>query len=188
MPGNFKKEDLRNHRTRKALLDAMTQLLEVRNYNQITINDLCEEALIGRSTFYSHFNNKYDILKCWLANINQNVPLDDFSYEAVEKIINGFTYTYKNVIKNLLEGITSETSELLRDFFLSVLNVPSEEPRKELANPNDVILAAIFYGGILEYLLWQVENQFPPGVPVMNRDVYDLFLSIYQWNERQRTN
>lgn len=188
MPGNFKKEDLRNHRTRKALLDAMAQLLEVRNYNQITINDLCEEALIGRSTFYSHFNNKYDLLKCWLANGKQNVALDDFSYEAIEKSVNGFANTYKNVIKNLLEDITSETSELLRDLFLSVLNLPKKKPGKEPVSPNDVILAAICYGGIQEYLLWQVENKFPPGVPVMNRNVYDLFLSVYQWNERQRTN
>ena len=55
-------QDLRVQRTKKALITTFSDLLETKSFDNITIQDLCEKANVRRSTFYRHFNNKYDLL------------------------------------------------------------------------------------------------------------------------------
>ena len=46
----------------KALITTFSDLLETKSFENITIQDLCEKANVRRSTFYRHFNDKYDLL------------------------------------------------------------------------------------------------------------------------------
>jgi len=46
-------------------MNAVLKLLNRRNFEKITVNDICEEALVSRATFYAHFNDKYDLFKYW---------------------------------------------------------------------------------------------------------------------------
>ena len=48
------------------LCDAFTRLLEVQSFEDITVNQLCEEAMIRRATFYKHFADKYEYLSFYL--------------------------------------------------------------------------------------------------------------------------
>jgi AcrR family transcriptional regulator len=54
--------DRRVQRTHLALRDALISLLIERGWDDITIQDLCERANVGRSTFYLHFQNKEQLL------------------------------------------------------------------------------------------------------------------------------
>ncbi|MCI2887263.1 TetR/AcrR family transcriptional regulator [Staphylococcus hominis] len=55
-------QDLRVQRTKKALITTFSDLLETKSFDNITIQDLCEKANVRRSTFYRHFNDKYNLL------------------------------------------------------------------------------------------------------------------------------
>lgn len=60
-----KRTDLRIQRTQKAIIDAFYELLEEKHFSAITIIDICQRALINRGTFYTHFQDKYQLLeKC----------------------------------------------------------------------------------------------------------------------------
>lgn len=183
MPGNFEREDLRILKTRSTLMTAMSKLLERVNFNQITVNDLCVEALISRSTFYSHFKDKYDLLKYWLAD-KKIVALNvEHTYEYIEKKVNDYANSHKNTIKNLVENANSETFELLCDYVLSLLNINIDRAQKGTINPNDIVLSSICCGGLINYLLWQVNNKFPEDLLVMNPYIYDVLLSYQRWDE-----
>lgn len=57
----MKKEDLRTRRTKKMILTAFMQLVENKGYEQITVSDIANEAMINRATFYAHFKDKQDV-------------------------------------------------------------------------------------------------------------------------------
>lgn len=54
--------DRRVRRTKQRLKDALMDLLARRDYDEITIRDLTRRADVGRSTFYSHFASKEELL------------------------------------------------------------------------------------------------------------------------------
>ena len=59
------KEDLRVRKTKKALFDAFMKLLHDKPFDEITVNELCDEAGIRRATFYKHYSDKYDFLAAY---------------------------------------------------------------------------------------------------------------------------
>ena len=67
-----KKKDLRIIKTRKALYNAFEELMKSKPFEQIKVSDICNEALINRSTFYDHYADKYDL--CITAMTSVPVP------------------------------------------------------------------------------------------------------------------
>ena len=53
-----KKLELRIQKTYLALHNALTELLYERRFDDVTVNLLCERAMIRRTTFYKHFADK----------------------------------------------------------------------------------------------------------------------------------
>jgi AcrR family transcriptional regulator len=57
-----KKVDARVRKTRDALGDALVALMQERPFDSITVQDVLDRANVGRSTFYSHYSDKDDLL------------------------------------------------------------------------------------------------------------------------------
>jgi len=62
IPHFKKKIDARVRRTRDALGDALVELMQEKPFDSITVQDVLDRAQVGRSTFYSHFSDKEDLL------------------------------------------------------------------------------------------------------------------------------
>lgn len=58
--------DRRVARTRRTLQHALLALMLKKGYDAITVEDICAEADIGRSTFYTHFTGKADLKRSGL--------------------------------------------------------------------------------------------------------------------------
>ncbi|HEX9132212.1 MAG TPA: TetR/AcrR family transcriptional regulator [Ktedonobacteraceae bacterium] len=56
------KQDRRSQRTYHLVSTAMMALLIEKRYDAITVQDILERADIGRSTFYTHYYDKEDVL------------------------------------------------------------------------------------------------------------------------------
>ena len=63
--------DRRVRRTRKALHDALLTLMTEKSYDAVTVQDIIDRADVGRSTFYSHFTDKRDLLDSGFEDLNQ---------------------------------------------------------------------------------------------------------------------
>jgi AcrR family transcriptional regulator len=56
------RHDRRTQRTVSALRSALIDLMLEKHYDSITVQDIIDRANVGRSTFYSHFRDKEDLL------------------------------------------------------------------------------------------------------------------------------
>ncbi|UPK41249.1 TetR/AcrR family transcriptional regulator [Paenibacillus pabuli] len=57
-----KKIDLRILRTKQSIRKAFYELIQLKGYEAITIQDIADRAMINRNTFYLHYQNKPDLL------------------------------------------------------------------------------------------------------------------------------
>jgi AcrR family transcriptional regulator len=55
--------DRRIQRTRDLLRSSMVSLIKERGFEVLTVQDIIDRANVGRSTFYSHFKSKDDLMK-----------------------------------------------------------------------------------------------------------------------------
>jgi AcrR family transcriptional regulator len=55
--------DLRVRRTHKLLWEALMAELSVRPFEEVTVTDICERAMVHRTTFYTHYEDKYALLE-----------------------------------------------------------------------------------------------------------------------------
>lgn len=70
-----KKEDLRVKRTRKLITQAFFMLLRSKKFEKISIQEIADNAMINRATFYAHYADKQDLY---------DSLIDDFMIDFVE--------------------------------------------------------------------------------------------------------
>lgn len=68
-----RKVDRRIQRTRSLLRDALMRLIIQRGYDEITIQDITDEANVARTTFYLHFTDKDDLLFSTMRDIYEDL-------------------------------------------------------------------------------------------------------------------
>jgi AcrR family transcriptional regulator len=59
IPG--KSDDSRAVHTRGQLASALIALMFEKNFDEISVREICERAHVGRSTFYAHFQDREDV-------------------------------------------------------------------------------------------------------------------------------
>ena len=65
--------DRRIPRTRAMLQHALTSLILKNGYEAITIQDICDEANVGRSTFYAHYTSKDDLKRSGFEHLRKEL-------------------------------------------------------------------------------------------------------------------
>lgn len=92
--------DKRQRKTRNAIFTAFFALLKKKQYTSITIQDIIDEADIGRSTFYAHFESKDELLKAMCTDIFNHV----FSAEIMSEEKHDFSRhsTFRDKVTHIL--------------------------------------------------------------------------------------
>lgn len=66
--------DRRVQRTRKLLHEALLSLLHEKSYDEIVVQEILDRANVGRSTFYTHFRDKDDLLIGGIRDLLLSIP------------------------------------------------------------------------------------------------------------------
>ena len=171
--------DRRAVRTRKALHGALMSLILRKGYEATTIQDIIDEADIGRSTFYGHYTGKEDLLRSGFQILRRELaeaqraargradgPQDEplgFSRAMFEHAA-GYTDVYLAMVGG--RGGVVAISELRK--------VLSEFVRKELSTARDDgtvsrdLVVQFVVGALLTVLTWWLERR--PGLTPSQAD------------------
>jgi AcrR family transcriptional regulator len=114
--GGGRRPDRRVARSRRALKEALTDLILEHGYASVTVQDVIDRADVGRSTFYAHFLDKDDLLMAILADLE--VPAPDATSWTPEDPAFGWTlqlFRYFGSGRRLFKAVaSSQTSEIAR--------------------------------------------------------------------------
>ncbi|MBE6018360.1 MAG: TetR/AcrR family transcriptional regulator [Lachnospiraceae bacterium] len=124
--------DRRQQKTRAAIFQAFNRLLEKKHFNSITVQEILDEANIGRSTFYSHFETKDALLKEMCTDIFDHIfshelhseTSHDFSSSdhGLKEKITHLLYHLKDNKGNVLGILSGESGELFMRYFKEYLS------------------------------------------------------------------
>lgn len=161
-------EDPRVKRTQRDLWEALRTLLAERSFEQISVTDICEGATINRTTFYKHFESKYELL-------SYGLKYDQETAHRKRRLVRSPEEREEEIVQ-FLEEISSERHyyrHLLvdkEDQWLSTLlrRQTAEDIEARLANaqthgrrfPIPLPVIAQFYAGArLALVIWWLENE-----------------------------
>lgn len=65
--------DRRVARTRATLQHALMSLVRKKGYDEVTVEDICTAAGVGRSTFYGHYASKDDLKRSGLEHLRREL-------------------------------------------------------------------------------------------------------------------
>ena len=66
------KKDLRVIKTKNTIYNALIVLMKEKTFEEIKVSDICNTALINRSTFYAHYTDKYELLSEWINELKSS--------------------------------------------------------------------------------------------------------------------
>ena len=166
--------DRRQKKTRQAVFQAFTKLLETKAYCNITVQEIIDEANIGRSTFYSHFETKDDLLRALCTEIFEHVFSQDLirekthDFSAKEMGMGGkVTHILYHLhdSRSYIKGILScESGEIFMRYFKEYLSRVFESALhdRELEIPRDYMLNHMVCDFAESVRWWMTHDEYSP--------------------------
>ncbi len=158
--------DLRTLRTYKLLKDALLELLSKNSFDIIRVNDICNLAMIHRTTFYSHFSDKYELLDYVIKDV-ENELLSGFNvsdYSSPKDFYTGLVMNllnylgsnkqfYKNVMKNNYSAVIMNIFH--NSAITHISNIIEKEEKQNGRNEIPISVRAEFFSGaVTSILMW----------------------------------
>ena len=150
------KTDLRIIKTNNTLYDALINLLKEKTFEEIKVSDICQKALVNRSTFYAHFNDKYELFMSLINSLKESLQkelksieetnLKDYYLKMIEVFLNhieGKEQIYKSI---LINNRSSIIMDMIYDTITEDINQKVTKNDKDV--PNE-IFTAYYLGAIV---------------------------------------
>ena len=165
--------DRRQRKTREAIFSAFITLLSEKDFSQITVGEIIENADIGRATFYAHFETKDFLLKelcqdlfCHIFDAAEDAPHHHshmFQCDAPDSV---FLHLLQHLSRNdnqILQLLSCPNNDLFLQYFKEQLQImvihqlPSFAARKDPRLPDSFWIHHIA-STFAETLRWWIEN------------------------------
>ena len=162
-----KRTDARVRRTRDALGDALIALMQEKPFDTITVQDVLDHAHVSRSTFYTHYSDKDDLLmsdaeeffEALSAALSQHGDKSDRVFPVREFFahLSDVQPFFKALVKS---GKYHENMELARGHFArGIERRLAELPRGNAIAANQLPAIAFAHAGaLLSLLSWWLDR------------------------------
>jgi AcrR family transcriptional regulator len=181
--------DLRIQRTYQFLSDALFELLLKKPFHQITVTDICKKAMVHRTTFYKHFEDKYQLLGMMFSDEKKNFELIQMQEGESEKDYYGriirhmFEYAsrYKEFfIQSIIRSKDDFIMQLLRTTISSYLQQCYSLAEQQSGSNNIVpipIMSEYYAGGAVALTVWWLENDMQ--IPI--DEMVNYMIQLIAW-------
>ena len=164
------KIDLRIVKTNKVLFEALITLMKQKDFEKIKISDICDVALINRSTFYAHYEDKYDLLLALINDLKNNLE-NEFKKNKEEDISKNYFMEFLKILINHVDEkretynsiLKNDKNGILMDFLIDVSN---RDLTSRLKNNNVIIsnippdiITKFYLGGIVTIGIDWIKNK-----------------------------
>lgn len=95
--------DKRILKTKKALKSALIELVSEKPFDNISVTEICTLANTGRITFYTHYDDKYDLLQDIFSDLKNDVMMDYKARQAESKEPDNTKSRFLNLIDSILD-------------------------------------------------------------------------------------
>ena len=163
------KQDRRSVRTRNLINNALLELLFERRYESITVQDILDRANIGRSTFYTHYYDKEDVLAS-IVEYMIGTFSQQFSQRHVEQGIVPGLELFEHVQQHyqyfqaMLQGYAGEVlweaalMALSKTIEQSLTTIYVDKPSLTIPWP---LIAQYLAGAFLSLMRWWLDAEMP---------------------------
>lgn len=154
--------DLGIKKTEYLLANALMNLLRVHPFSRITVDSICIEAMVSRSTFYQHFEDKYALLR-FMLNLTNRERINLLSGKRLRDYIHSLLEHIKseiNIFRNVLSsGYDKEVLDIiLEPHFTNIRNAMMQHLKNDENIPVDV--AAYYHASavVSTIIMWVGQN------------------------------
>lgn len=179
-------EDIRTLRTKKNLYEAFFRLLERQSFKSVTVNEICQEALIHRTTLYKHFKNKYELMEygtqqvcAELVRQIQQYPLRERPIKSCDVVID-FVDSHRAVILHTVEENFAPTLLFILDK-LGALTTQyhcrhwEEQGYPTLSSPvPHQMMGQFLAGGVTSFILWWLRQENPLDKETVKKYLHEI--------------
>ncbi|WP_341282781.1 TetR/AcrR family transcriptional regulator [Paenibacillus sp. FSL H8-0537] len=172
-----KKVDLRVARTHKLLTMALKDLLSEQGklFSTITINEICDKAMVHRTTFYKHFEDKFALLNSTLTWVLQDYLLMNIE----DRLRQPLQSLSRIMLENLLEPMVQnqKNDKGFTDFFKNYIGEISKRDLLELKKRGKQFLLPIellaeYHSGVISLLVTWWIYHFEEDMTAEQMDQY----------------
>lgn len=183
--------DRRQQKTRKAILDAFGRLLSEKSFSQITVQHIIDEANIGRTTFYAHFDTKdalfeemcVDLFNHVFSDSLQSEEMHDFSLgrKDARKVIAHILHHLLESEKSIKGVLSGENGEIFFHYFKQYSDelIPKAlfgDADFRATGASEEFLAYHISTSFISTVQWWVRNKFDQSPET----VADYYLSVIE--------
>jgi AcrR family transcriptional regulator len=169
--------DRRVLKTKTALRDAMLALMVHKGWDEITIQAICEQANVGRSTFYIHYQSKEELLAQGLDDLRDMLIAQSSDTEGPDfPFLRGLLDHMAQQREVFKAAIGRRSGHgVVRRFKEMVLQlVEAEINRQRHPAVNKPWVARFVSGAIVETMVWWVDTPTPPPINDMVNELNQL--------------
>ncbi|MGT2948195.1 TetR/AcrR family transcriptional regulator [Streptococcus devriesei] len=185
-------EDVRVFKSKRDIETALIQLTLEKDFHRITIQQICQKALVSRSTFYSHYLDKYDVIEQLAAKTRAQLE-EKFSqkYQAqisadnlqdfLADIYNFYQenrLTLKALLKTPLTG-KGNFEESFRQLCQKYTNQLFQQENARTDLPPQ-LLTELFTVNILTLMKWMLDHQPSAEITAFANQMHRFFLRLIQ--------
>lgn len=155
--------DRRVQRTRRALADALIELILKRGWEETTVQHVCDHANVGRSTFYVHFADKEDLLISGFDELRKALrargagPSNPRTLGFARGLIE-HTYEHRRLFRAV---VGRRSGQVVQNRFRQLLISLVEEDLAKLRPPGPRLDASANYlaGALFQLVIWWHETR-----------------------------